>query len=336
MIGAGLAGEVLSVCRREEPSRLTISPSETLGPDARLDRPIFVVGHPRSGTTLLASMLGRHPEVASTPETLYMLLGRFQVAPAIAAGPEAVADRIHRTPLRRLAQDRDALAAALRAAAPLTEAHVFAVLLASFAKANGARRVAEKTPLHIRHIDEIRAWYPDAKIVWIIRDGRACIASLLKLPWGAGTPRVMAAEWVRNMAFAQASEARAGPALLRVHFEALTADPVAEMNRIQGFLGLDQSAAVHDHTLGTDIVKPFERSWKENVGKPIIAGRAEAWRSELTPAARKVLSGIMDTTLQRLGYTAEGAAAGSLSGGLVARLLPIVPVSLWSGASTRG
>ena len=281
------------------------------------DRPIFVIGHPRSGTTLLASMLGRHPAVASTPETLYLLQGRFQLAPAIAAGPEAVAARIHRTPLRRLARDRAALVADLAAAAPLTEGAVFGVLLASFARANGASRVVEKTPMHLRHVETILDWFPDARLLWILRDGRACAASLRKLSWSTSNPTLLAADWVRNMAFAEAGEARAGAALLRVRYETLTADPVAEMDRIQDFLGLPRSEAVHDHTREVDTVKAFERDWKANIGKPIMTARAEAWRDELPPAVRRTLAGIMDPTLERLGYPPEAGGSGSLAGALV-------------------
>ena len=283
----------------------------------RLEAPIFVVGHPRSGTTLLASMLGRHPEVASTPETLYLLQGRFQLAPSIAAGPAAVAGRIHRTPLRRLAQDRPALEARLAAARPLDEAAVFRVLLASFARANAARRVVEKTPLHLRHTDTILDWFPDARIVWILRDGRACVASLRKLDWSSSNPTVLAAQWVRNMAFAEAAAARAGGAMLRLRYEELIADPVAAMDRVQDFAGLPRSPAVHDHTREVDTVKAFERGWKANVGKPIIAGRAEAWREELPPAVRRTLAGIMDPTLARLGYAPEAPGGPAPLGRLV-------------------
>ena len=122
------------------------------------------------------------------------------------------------------------------------------------------------------------------------------------------------------MAFAEAAEARAGASLMRVRFEALTADPVAEMDRIQDFLGLPRSEAVHDHTRKVDTVKAFERGWKENVGKPIIATRAEAWRDELTPAIRRTLAGIMDPTLARLGYPPEaGGLAQARSPGTLVR-----------------
>lgn len=270
-----------------------------------VDRPIFVVGHPRSGTTLLASMLGRHPDIAATPETFYLLQGRFQLAPAFRAGPAAVADRVHRTPLRRLAPDREALVAALEAElaagpAPLDAARVFAVLLALHARARGKPRVLEKTPLHIRHVDELLAWFPDARILWILRDGRACIASLGRVDWAADDPKALAWQWVRNMAFAAASERRAPEgALLRVRYEDLVADPGPVLDRIQDFLGVPRSAAVHDHTLRAGTVKPFERAWKENVNRPLSGARVDAWKDEIDATA---LSPILNPTLVGLGY----------------------------------
>ena len=279
-----------------------------------IDRPIFVVGHPRSGTTLLASMLGRHPEVAATPETLYFLQGRFQLAPVLRAGPEAVAARIHGTTLRRLAPDRDALVAALAAAAPLDGRKVLAVLLGLYAAARGKRRVLEKTPLHIRHIDEILGWFPDARVLWIVRDGRACVASLAKIDWASDDPKTLAWQWVRNIAFAEASERRAGASMLRVRYEDLVTDPTAAMDRVQDFLGIARSAAVHDHTLQAGTIKPFERSWKENVARPIMSRRVDAWKDEIDVAE---LAAIMNPTLVRLGYPPAADSSGPLARALL-------------------
>ena len=39
--------------------------------DPRSSSPIFVVGVPRSGTTLLAAMLGAHPRLVCGPETYF-------------------------------------------------------------------------------------------------------------------------------------------------------------------------------------------------------------------------------------------------------------------------
>ena len=65
-----------------------------------LKDPIFVVGHARSGTTLLATLLGRHPHLAATPETHFFNEGRYALSPHYKAGPGKVSRRISTTRLR--------------------------------------------------------------------------------------------------------------------------------------------------------------------------------------------------------------------------------------------
>lgn len=264
------------------------------------DRPIFVVGHPRSGTTLLASMLGRHPAIASTPESLFLTQVRFELGPVLGGGPEAIADRIEATPLRFVAGARHRLLEALREVEP-TERNVFGVLLELFREDRGRERVLEKSPLHLRHIDDLLRWFPDAKIVWIVRDGRACVSSLLRVPWASGDPKVLARQWIRNMAFGEFAAAPAS-SLRQVRYEALVRDPIVEMRGILEFLEVEPSDAVHEHTREVETVKPGEREWKQNIGKPLLGFRAEAWREELKRETLEQLSWIMGPTLRRFGY----------------------------------
>lgn len=48
------------------------------------------------------------------------------------------------------------------------------------AKKNACNRIVEKTPRHIRYMDEIRQNFPDAKFVIPVRDGRDVVASMKK------------------------------------------------------------------------------------------------------------------------------------------------------------
>ena len=60
--------------------------AHSLSPSEDLDfAPVFVVGYPRSGTTLLATLLGRHSELAATPESHFV----DEVTPA----PQRTAER---------------------------------------------------------------------------------------------------------------------------------------------------------------------------------------------------------------------------------------------------
>ena len=171
-------------------------------------RPLFVVGHPRSGTTLLATVLSRHSAIAGTPETHFFNEVQYACAPYLRHGPAAAVDRLLETPLRSAAVQRDDLLARLAGYPRVTMPLLFRCWLEAFAARHGKPLVLEKTPYHIRHILEILGWYPTARIIWILRDGRACIASMKKVDWAGDDVTALSRRWVRNIAYALRAERR--------------------------------------------------------------------------------------------------------------------------------
>jgi LPS sulfotransferase NodH len=110
--------------------------------------PIFIVGVPRSGTTLLAELLACHPQVCNRGE-----LGRLQsLAQQLAATP---ADRRD-----AYVQAAGAYAAQLRQ--DDTRAHWF----------------IDKQPLNLLHVDLIMALWPNARIIICRRNARDTALSL--------------------------------------------------------------------------------------------------------------------------------------------------------------
>jgi Sulfotransferase family len=279
-------------------------------PNPALRAPIFVVGHARSGTTLLATMLGRHPQLAATPETHFFNEGRYALAPQYKHGPETVARRIATTRLRHLEFDEAALITLLHPA-PMTDAGVFTALLSAFLHRSGKSRVVEKTPVHIRHIDDILTCLPDARIIWIQRDGRACIASLRKVDWATHDITALSRQWTRNMGFGQMALRQHPGAILTTRYEDLTAHPETEITRILTWLGEPFSPATLDASQQVTTISQAEESWKANVRKPILSDRAEAWRRELTPDQIATAQAIMGPLLRKLGYDAP-TASGAL------------------------
>ncbi|MEL6566064.1 MAG: sulfotransferase [Pseudomonadota bacterium] len=282
-----------------------------------LDRPIFVVGHPRSGTTLLASMLGRHPDIVSTPESLYLNIVRFQVAPVLSKGPEAVLKVIENSPMRFLVLDRDILLTALKALDTLSEATVFQTVLECFRSADGKPRLLEKTPWHLRGMDDLFEWFPDARILWIMRDGRACVASLIKVPWATSDPIVLARQWVRNISIGKMLRDERPDQVYMVRYEELIGDPRPVMEPVMTFLGVEPSEEMFEHDREVRTVKPTETWWKENVGRPLMSNRAEAWRKEMDPKLVSQLEMIMGPLLEDFGYaTSEDAAPSAVRNGI--------------------
>ena len=190
---------------------------------------------------------------------------------------------------------------------------MFATVLNAYRALHAKSRVLEKSPWHMRHIDELLQWFPDARILWIVRDGRANVASLQKVPWATHDAGVLAHQWVRNVALAMDSESRADGAVLRVGFEKLLRDPIGTMPAILSHIGVAPSDAVFDHSQAATTIKASETDWKANVNKPLQDSRAEAWRTELSADDLATCARIMNPMLVRLGYRAEGHGPSGLS-----------------------
>ncbi len=242
---------------------------------------IFLVGFPRSGTTLLQSLFAAHPEVLSLPETFFFvhaapsgyrwrLLGR--------AHPQA------RARLRELERHGiEVPAPALRETLPIATAgptvRRFVKSLDVAASAHDKRAWVEKTPSHLHYMAVIERYMPDAKFLHMIRDGMPAIASLHAVthahpePWGGRRALdVCIARWKSDIQRSYACVEKANH--LFVSYERLVADPSAVLSSLTQSLRLSSDsgsieamvAGYADASLGVVSVEP----WKSTVGAPII------------------------------------------------------------------
>jgi len=254
-------------------------------------------------------MLGRHPDLVSTPETQYLSQARYRLASARRKGPHALVEAAQQSPLAHLISDparyEDMLIQASNG--KLDEKTVFSVLLEHYRIAHEAKRVGEKTPWHLRGIDKLVRWFPDCHIIWIIRDGRACVRSLQKVKWASSDAEVLARQWTRNMAFGEVFAKEAGSRLTTVRYEALIEDPETELARLCDHIGVDLDPAMLDTSQGTTVIKPNEIDHKIKVTTPVDSSRAEAWRTELAAEDLEKIGPIMNETLAALGYPVDPA-----------------------------
>ena len=120
------------------------------GKSADLDRPVIIVGAPRSGTTLLSRLLETHPDLH--------LIGEPRVT--WRHGNERKTDMLLRGDARPKVKNfiRNAFAAETLGASK--------------------QSFVEKSPHNSLRLDFVKAVYPNARIVHIIRDGRESIVSI--------------------------------------------------------------------------------------------------------------------------------------------------------------
>jgi hypothetical protein len=140
---------------------------------------LFLVGCPRSGTTLLQSLVAAHPQVASFPESHFFTriissrpvlrhlgLASLRARPQFTLLLDLLGRPELRTCLPRLA------------VSPRQYARAFTTVLDTVAREQHKQAWLEKTPRHLEYIDDISALVSNAKFIHLIRNGADVVASL--------------------------------------------------------------------------------------------------------------------------------------------------------------
>lgn len=297
-------------------------------PDAPPARMVFVLGTGRCGSTLVQEVLSRHPDVgflsnledrwpflplSSGSGRLYRALpprltekGRLRFAPS--EGYRALTAKVSpalAAPSRDLTAD-DATPWLTQRTRTFFETY--------------ARATAGDVFLHKftgwPRVGFLRAVWPEAKFVHIVRDGRAVANSLVQMPWWRGwqgpegwtfgplddattqewnaTGRSFVAlaglEWRLLMdAFAGASVAVHPEDWLELRYEDIVAAPRRMFSLLLDHCGLDWTAG-------------FERGFTRHSFR---SGRTDAYRGDLGLHEVDTLEIILDRQLRRHGYIAS-------------------------------
>lgn len=235
---------------------------------------VFLVGCPRSGTTLLQALLAGHPSISTFPESHFFQAWR----------PRGHLDRVlDRAP----PTSRDALTEYFASfdVAPWTRfgrrlrwrpsvVAGFIHALDTIAQRQGSTVWVEKTPSHLEHIEEITRWVRGARFVHIVRSGVDVVASLYQVThehsqvWG--TPRSIDAccdRWLRSVEISARYSTVRGHIL--VQYENIVAHPARELQRLCAFLGVSYTAEMlNTHHQGVRDLVTAE-PWKSKVLEPL-------------------------------------------------------------------
>jgi hypothetical protein len=268
------------------------------------DAPIFVVGFPRSGTTLIQSLIGAHPRIAAPPEMHYFtrvvwhrnywgdLTDDRDLRRVVAAAVD--------TPrLANCGFDLDRIVARARSG-PRTLGGVLDAVMTDFADREGKQRWCEKTPLQSARL--IWRELPDAQVVHVIRDPRESLASGFELS-GGFDPAFTARGWRRFTIGNLEAGADKGPAqYLRIRYEDLAQDPQAVLRQVFAFLGEEFDGGVlTDPGRRRSVLTATVVPWQARVLEPIRMPESN-WRKRLSRAQRARILAIVGDVLPGLGY----------------------------------
>lgn len=298
---------------------------------------LFVVGVSRSGTTLMRRILESSDDIAICSENHYMghLIASEGVRQQIRrrfgddrddATVRRIVDFIYGagleggTRLRGVSRQwrwtvRHVPKAAFLdryLASDRSERALFEIVLRTYAEHAGKRIMGEKTPAHVRYVDTLIEWFPDGRVIHMLRDPRAIYISELRrrssvatsLPYRLvrHTGPLLAAfvavqttvAWLESVNLFRRHRRRYPDRYLGVRFENLVESPASEVDRISRFVGvhtqpemLDQVVVSQGHRLGET---GFD------------ADAADRWRNELGPIVKAWFRLLLGAEMRGLGY----------------------------------
>jgi len=268
------------------------------------EKPFFIVGNPRSGTTLLRFILSSHPRIHIPAETGFLPFLSQDVETNLNLDRvDEVLKRIGRLN-RKWAGMVDDLQAFYESLPEPRLMYVLDALYRRKIEPYGAVRWGDKGPSYVRYIPVISEIFPTAQFVHLIRDGRDTTVSA-KRKWGHNwymDTCYLLKNWVRNVEHGQQAGAILGPdRYLEIRYENLVQTPRPVIETLCAFLGEQFHPAMLDHTsLARQLIGP-EGAYP-NVRKPISLNSVQRWKREMTLFDQKVANRIAGSKLIALGY----------------------------------
>lgn len=284
--------------------------------DVTRPAPVFIVGAPRSGTSILYRVLLRHPSFAVVgDEALQLaesgLLASLHNAPRWQPGrPPRLWLYFLKDPevYRRFLEDigpatqgSDPVPADVRP--PWTREVLVAFALRA-AEARSCRRLLEKTPTHIERAAWLLEGLPGARLLFIHRhplDTYTSYRRRAEVDSGADWARLSIEEFAdiyrRHVIAARRLRAGFPDRFLMVGYESFTAEPQTEVERVCSFLG-----EVFDPDMVTEPTPDLGRARHDPHLFGEITEQTKSWEDYIEPTEARRLWELCEPSASALGY----------------------------------
>ena len=291
----------------------------------------FIFGHARSGTTLLMRLVRLHPEVHCNYQVHFFT--RRPLLKSLVDSPEA--EEWLKRKSNRWNQGHDLSPLVLRAAADF--------IMERDAVKEGKMIVGDKSPsstIHGQAVRDMHAVYPDAKLVYIVRDGRDVLVSerfrnlveeskFLKQEdkriiqelrndqsqFTNGTRSIftdafiqrVAKGWVRNLQQMEDEGKRLfGENYFSLRYEDLLTRPFDEMTKLWKFLGVKKTDTSLEKSIKTEMTSNPDEEWQtkrnEDIASFLPKGQAGNWMRLFTERNKSVFKEVAGGMLIKWGY----------------------------------
>jgi hypothetical protein len=288
---------------------------------------LFIVGHERSGTSLVRAVLAAHPDFYIAPndaDPLLLLEGASRKRQCNADNLDILSTD---PKLKAWDIDWQGVKTAI-AGRELSCSQVYKIILEEFWKNSAAKWKAIKRPKYERRIDLLKGLFPECRIIALIRDPRAVLSS--KKYYGgevgkywkiAGFLHVRLVtsilRWRSSVALIRQAEQRYGSDMVYVvRYEDIIENPARFLRRLFAFLDTEYSEE--------DVLKGIRSSFNSNSSfldesteqSVFRKDTLDRWKEKLEPGEQEIINFALQQYLEREGYDTGDAGADEKRGNI--------------------
>lgn len=280
----------------------------------------FIIGSPRSGTSMFRLLMNEHSEVVAPPECGFMqwLASRFGNWVPDDGYDTFVSALLQTRKFETWNLDKEAILSQLQHHQPSDYATLCESVYLAWDKEQGrsASVVVDKNNYYISHLDEIAAVWDDAVFIHLVRDCRGVVASYLDMvimkteseyaPKLVSDVEAIAKEWMGNVTTVQTwLEQQPENRRITLTYEELLLNPAAELTRVLELFDLNYEESMldfHKSNRQFNTEPSATIDWKKKTKEPLDTRNVDNYKDRLTAEQLEQVTELSSSVLSRFGY----------------------------------
>lgn len=275
--------------------------------------PFFILGNPRSGTSLFRLMLNNHPGLVVPPECGFAewLYEEFCGQQMGERTYQAFLIKVFKTrKFETWELDFDDVLDSIKKNKPKNYQDLVLEVYRAYAKKSEKESAyfGDKNNYYINRVDKLEEIFPGCKKIFIVRDGRDVACSYLELerkkintmysPKLSNDIPNIAKEWCSSV---EIMKHWAASGALSIRYEDLVLDPYTTLQTVCGFLGASYSEEMLNYFKNNDEPEAF-KAWKSKTFKPVEGSSVGRYKKDLSAEELMTFENAAKKTLKMAGY----------------------------------
>jgi len=278
----------------------------------------FIIGRPRSGTTLLSTLFDAHPNVIIPFESPVILQLSSKYLPLKSWSEQHIHrfinDLFSTRKFDRWNIDREALLDSLlkfrkhldfQSAIKILYLH-----FPSFFPKENILLPGDKNPIYSLFFKKIYHIFPDARFIHLIRDYRDNILSVKKLDFEAPLTSIIAYRWKFSNNLVHRMSKLHPEQFYTIRYEDLINDPETNLKKLCNFLHIEyQPSVLSFHLYVEERIKKLSeeearqfKKFHSNLLKPVNTSKSGVWKNDMKKRDVKIAESIAGKWAEQFGY----------------------------------